>query len=122
MNTQIQTTSIIRQRGQLTIPKEIRKKVSWLVPGSVVTMTQMKPDEIIVRPYQTNNKKIDWDKIWKNIELARSYKGKYRGSLSNYDASFAALAKRENAVLVTDNPKNQVKIKGVKVVPLEKYK
>ena len=39
-----------------------------------------------------------------------------------YDASFAALAKQEDAVLVTANPKHQTKIKGVKVVSLEKYK
>lgn len=38
-----------------------------------------------------------------------------------YDASFAALAKQEEAVLVTANPKHQVKIIGVKVVPLESY-
>ncbi|MBI4066930.1 type II toxin-antitoxin system VapC family toxin [Candidatus Gottesmanbacteria bacterium] len=39
-----------------------------------------------------------------------------------YDASFVALAKQEEAVLVTDNPKHQSKINGVKVVPLEEYK
>ena len=39
-----------------------------------------------------------------------------------YDASFVALAKQENATLVTDNPKHQAKIKGVKVVALEDYK
>ena len=38
-----------------------------------------------------------------------------------YDASFAALAKQENAVLVTDNPKHQAKIQDVFVIPLEKY-
>jgi predicted nucleic acid-binding protein len=39
-----------------------------------------------------------------------------------YDASFLALAKQENAVLVTDNSKHQGKIKGVKVVSLKDYK
>ncbi|MBI2616581.1 type II toxin-antitoxin system VapC family toxin [Candidatus Gottesmanbacteria bacterium] len=39
-----------------------------------------------------------------------------------YDAAFAALAKKEDAILVTDNPKHQSKIKGVRVVPLAKYK
>lgn len=39
-----------------------------------------------------------------------------------YDASFTALAKQEGAVLVTANLKHQVKIAGVKVVPLENYK
>jgi len=39
-----------------------------------------------------------------------------------YDASFAALAKQEEATLVTANPKHQTKIPGIKVLPLEKYK
>ncbi|MEK7188723.1 MAG: type II toxin-antitoxin system VapC family toxin [Patescibacteria group bacterium] len=39
-----------------------------------------------------------------------------------YDASFVALAKQEEAVLVTANPKHQIKVIGVRVVPLENYK
>jgi len=39
-----------------------------------------------------------------------------------YDAAFTALAKQEGAVLITDNPKHQAKVSGIKVVPLEKYK
>lgn len=38
-----------------------------------------------------------------------------------YDAAFTALAKREQAILVTDNPKHQKKISGVKVVSLGDY-
>ncbi|MBI4066931.1 AbrB/MazE/SpoVT family DNA-binding domain-containing protein [Candidatus Gottesmanbacteria bacterium] len=86
MNNQIQSTSIIRQRGQLTIPDGIREKVSWVAPGSVVTVTQMKPDEIIVRPYSAKKNKVDWDELWRKINLARSYKGKYKGSLSKFIA------------------------------------
>lgn len=39
-----------------------------------------------------------------------------------YDAAFTALAKSQNAVLVTDNPKHHKKIAGVNVLPLEDYK
>jgi len=39
-----------------------------------------------------------------------------------YDASFVALAKQENAILVTANPKHQNKAVGVKVVSIEDYK
>lgn len=39
-----------------------------------------------------------------------------------YDAAFAALAKSEEAVLITANPKHQKKIRGVQVLPLEDYK
>lgn len=43
-------------------------------------------------------------------------------NLTYYDASFTALAKQEEAILVSDNPKHQAKIPGVKVVPLSDYK
>lgn len=63
------------------------------------------------------------------LEMAReTYQMANEVRLSNdkkftyYDASFTALAKQEEAVLITDNPKHQSKISGVKVVPLEKYK
>ena len=45
-----------------------------------------------------------------------------QGGVTYYDVSFAALAKQEDAVLVTANPKHQTKIQGVKVVALEEYK
>ncbi len=38
-----------------------------------------------------------------------------------YDAAFNALAKSESAELITDNPKHQTKIKGVKVIALKDY-
>ena len=41
--------------------------------------------------------------------------------VTHYDTSFMALAKQEGAILVTDNPKHQTKIPGVKVVPLSDY-
>lgn len=43
-------------------------------------------------------------------------------SLTYYDASFAALAKQEGAILVTANPKHQNKAVGVKVHSLSNYK
>ena len=45
-----------------------------------------------------------------------------RPKFTYYDASFAALAKQERAVLVTANPKHQIKAAGLKVVALEDYK
>lgn len=41
--------------------------------------------------------------------------------MTYYDATFVALAKLENAVLVTDNPKHQGKTKEVKVISLKDY-
>ena len=80
---QLQTTSIIRDRGQLTIPDVIRGRADWVSTGSVVTVTQVKADEIVIKPHVASNK-INWDKLWKNIELARSYEGSCSGSLSEF--------------------------------------
>lgn len=65
--------SIIRARGQLTIPEEIRKLRKWAQADSVVTITSEKPDEIIVRPHK---KETEWDEIWEGIKQARAIKGK----------------------------------------------
>ena len=79
----VQTTVVVRDRGQLTIPDKIRKSVNWINPSSVVTVTSDKPDEIIIQPYSP--KKVDWDKLWKMIKKSRSIKGK-RGNLSEFIA------------------------------------
>lgn len=50
-----------------------------------------------------------------------TYRIAHQGSITYYDASFVALAKRENAVLVTDNPKHQARKLDVKVIPLKEY-
>lgn len=51
-----------------------------------------------------------------------AYKMGIGSGMTYYDASFAALAKQEKAILVTANPKHQIKMLGVKVVALENYK
>lgn len=76
----MQIVSIIRNRGQLTIPDAVRKIVNWITPSSAVTITVVNSDEIRIKPHQ---KQIDWDKLWKMIELSRSFKGK-RGNLSEF--------------------------------------
>jgi len=45
-----------------------------------------------------------------------------RAKITYYDASFASLAKLEDATLITDNPKHQTRVKRVKVIALEDYK
>lgn len=74
------TISIIRSRGQLTIPDSIRALRSWANPDSVVTVTSNQPDEIIIRPH----KKYDWDKIWELIKRSRAIKGNGRGSAAQF--------------------------------------
>ena len=83
------------------------------------------------------NKKLDLAKAYQSLgtvyqlpitfvseteELAnQTYQIAKLGSITYYDAAFVALAKRENAVLVTDNPKHQARQLDVKVIPLKDY-
>lgn len=77
----MKTISIVRDRGQLTIPDSIRKMVSWVTPLSAVSISVIKPDQIIIRPHQQN---VDWDLIWKNIKKSRSISGKGKISASEF--------------------------------------
>lgn len=71
----LQTTSIIRDRGQLTIPETIRRILAWASPLSVVTLSVEQPNQITIKPH-SSQKKVDWDLIWHGIRLSRSFKGK----------------------------------------------
>jgi len=60
--------------------------------------------------------------ISETIELSKeTYVIGSKSGITYYDASFAALAKQEEAILITDNPKHQQKPLGVKVVTLKEY-
>ncbi len=52
----------------------------------------------------------------------RTYQIATESNMTYYDASFIALAREENAVLVTDNIKHQAKTSDIQVIPLSKYK
>ena len=65
--------SIIRERGQLTIPDSIRKIVHWITPMSAVSISVVTPDEIILRPHSQT---LDKEKIWENIRKSRAIKGR----------------------------------------------
>lgn len=84
MTQQLLTTAIVRARGQLTIPDSIRGEIGWISPGSVVSLATVKSDEIVIRPHSSRVGAINWNKLWRNIELARSHKGTYQGSLSQF--------------------------------------
>jgi bifunctional DNA-binding transcriptional regulator/antitoxin component of YhaV-PrlF toxin-antitoxin module len=78
----MQNVSIIRNRGQLTIPDRVRKQLTWVAPLSAVSIVIVRPDEIAIRPHQSAT---DWDKIWTGIKKARSISGD-KGNLSAYIA------------------------------------
>lgn len=69
----MKAVSIIRDRGQLTIPDSIRKVVHWATPMSAVSISVTKSDEIVITPHK---KHYDWDKIWEGVRKARAIKGK----------------------------------------------
>lgn len=87
MNTSSFATAIIRDRGQLTIPDSIREKFPWVNPHAVVLVDGRGNDEIVIRPYTSLHKEVDWDKLWKEIKRVRAFKGKGRGNLSRFIAS-----------------------------------
>ena len=65
----MKTVSIVRGRGQLTIPDSIRKLVNWVTPLSAVSISVIKPDEIVIKPHQTQ---VNWAEIWENIRKSRA--------------------------------------------------
>lgn len=69
----MKSISIIRDRGQLTIPDSIRKAVNWINPLSAVSVTVVRPDEIVIRPHQSY---IDWEKIENNMKKLQAHSGK----------------------------------------------
>ena len=84
----IQTTAIIRNRGQLTITDVIRRAFDWMRTESVVKIIYRSPQEIVITPYiQEKVKKTNWKKVWAAIAEARtiSSKGK-KISLSEFVA------------------------------------
>lgn len=81
IKTVTHTVSIVRDRGQLTIPDSIRTIRNWASPNSAVTITSERPDEIVIRPHK---KEYDWDKMWELIRRSRAIKGKGKGSAAEF--------------------------------------
>lgn len=77
----MKTVSIVRERGQLTIPDSVRKLVSWVTPLSAVSISVVRPDEIVIRPHQNH---LDWDKIRESIRKSRAIHGKGKISASKF--------------------------------------
>ena len=83
MNT-FQTTAIIRDRGQLTIPDNVRKIFNWMSPNSVVYIKAEDSNELVITPYEKKSEDlINWGEVWKRIKRSQSFEGK-RGNLSAF--------------------------------------
>jgi len=66
------TISIIRGRGQLTIPDSIRKQVKWADSMSAVSIALVKSNEIVIKPHESY---VDWDDVWQGVRKARAISG-----------------------------------------------
>lgn len=77
----ITASTIVRDRGQITLPYSIRENSSWLAVNSPIQITAYL-DEITIRPPQ-KSPPHSWDTIWDALHLAQSFKGN-KGSLSDF--------------------------------------
>lgn len=69
MNDDYVATSVIRQRGQLTLPGSFRQRLDWLREDKVVQIVLNADDKVVVTPYlpSQNKKNTDWNGIWKTV-------------------------------------------------------
>lgn len=79
MNT---VTAIFRQRGQLTLPNKIRKTVTWAQTNSVVSISKVTSDKLVIEPAH-KTQKVDWKALRAQLKRVSNYKGK-RGNLSQF--------------------------------------
>jgi bifunctional DNA-binding transcriptional regulator/antitoxin component of YhaV-PrlF toxin-antitoxin module len=54
-------TAIIRERNQLTIPEEIRKRLIWITPGTAVNILAV-DNSLIIQPHVAFEN-TPWEKI-----------------------------------------------------------
>jgi len=68
----MEQTLIIRQKGQITLPKKIRNKLIWTEKNSVINIILKNEDELILTPFSSetgSNKK--WKNIWNILNSIR---------------------------------------------------
>ena len=76
-------TVTVRSRGQITVPDSVRKRNKWLKEGYPVTLIHG-DDVIEITPLRVKDgQDINWRKLWQQITLVRSFKGK-KGNLTSF--------------------------------------
>lgn len=68
--------SIIRQRGQLTIPDSIRKQATWARADAVVEVSLKNNNEILVRPH-ASKKAVDRQQLKANLSAVSDANAKF---------------------------------------------
>lgn len=75
------SVSIIRDRGQLTIPRWIRANLDWVGASMPVSIHAEGPWRLVIEPHQ--KQAVNWSKLWGNIYLSRQIKNAGK-KLSNF--------------------------------------
>ncbi len=75
--------SIIRSRGQLTIPAAIRRAAQWLSQTRPITVSLEENDKVVI---SKATEPVNWDQLWGLIRQAREKRGR-QGNLSGFIAS-----------------------------------
>ncbi len=78
----METTVIIRDRFQLTIPEAVRGCLDWLAPGLAVKLS-LQNNSLVLEPYRRGA--VSWEEIWKVVKSAVK-KGK-KTSLADFIVS-----------------------------------
>ena len=65
-----QTTAIIRDRYQLTIPDQIRKYLTWIATQKVVKVVLLDQEKFLVEPYF--ERKTNWQEVWERLKKVKT--------------------------------------------------
>lgn len=73
MKMKKQAVGILRDRGQVTIPDDIRSSLYWMTPNSPLYFSMTDQTQVVIQPQRAS---LDWDGLWAGIDNARSIHGK----------------------------------------------
>lgn len=82
METMLRETTVIRQRGQLTIPDSFRDRLSWLRPKNVVSLESHFDNRITLAPYHSDEE-VDWKRWRRKLGRVQAFRGR-GGNLSDF--------------------------------------
>lgn len=78
----LRETTIIRQRGQLTIPDSFRDRLSWLRPKNVIFLESHADNRITLAPYRSDEE-VDWAGLKRKLSRVQAFRGR-GGNLSDF--------------------------------------
>ncbi len=76
-----QAVGILRDRGQVTIPDDIRSSLYWMTPNSPLYFSVIDQTQVVIQP---QGMALDWDGLWAGIDKARSIRGKGKISAAKF--------------------------------------